>query len=84
MAPNIQPEKQNEKTAEERLFHCKVYYEDTDCMGVVYHANYLKFMERGRTEFVETSGRTIAEWNDLGVLVVVYSMNRRWYVELKA
>jgi YbgC/YbaW family acyl-CoA thioester hydrolase len=31
-------------------------------------------MERGRTEFVETTGRTIAEWNESGVMVVVYSM----------
>ena len=30
----------------ERLFECKVYYEDTDCMAVVYHANYLKYLER--------------------------------------
>jgi acyl-CoA thioester hydrolase len=28
-----------------------IYYEDTDLSGVVYHANYLRFMERGRTEF---------------------------------
>ena len=53
----------------------KVYYEDTDCIGVVYHANYLKFMERGRTEFVGASGKSIAEWNEQGVSVVVYSMN---------
>jgi acyl-CoA thioester hydrolase len=52
----------------------RVYYEDTDSLGLVYHANYLKFMERGRTEFVETTGRTIAEWNESGVLVVVYAM----------
>ena len=30
----------------ERVFECSVYYEDTDCMSVVYHANYLKFLER--------------------------------------
>ena len=53
----------------------KVYYEDTDCIGMVYHANYLKFMERGRTEFVGASGRSIAEWNERGIVVVVYSMN---------
>ena len=29
----------------ERVFECSVYYEDTDCMSVVYHANYLKFLE---------------------------------------
>ena len=33
-----------------------VYYEDTDLSGVVYHANYLRYMERGRTEFFRTAG----------------------------
>ena len=33
-----------------------VYYEDTDLSGVVYHANYLRFMERGRTEFFRLAG----------------------------
>ena len=56
----------------------RVYYEDTDSLGLVYHANYLKFMERGRTEFVETTGRTIADWNESGVMVVVYSMKIRF------
>ena len=34
----------------------RVYYEDTDAGGVVYHANYLKYFERGRTEFLRTLG----------------------------
>ena len=34
----------------------RVYYEDTDAGGFVYHANYLKYMERGRTEFLRTMG----------------------------
>ncbi|HYK80564.1 MAG TPA: tol-pal system-associated acyl-CoA thioesterase [Micropepsaceae bacterium] len=34
----------------------RVYYEDTDFSGVVYHANYLRFMERGRSEFLRISG----------------------------
>ncbi|MEY4708546.1 MAG: tol-pal system-associated acyl-CoA thioesterase [Pseudomonadota bacterium] len=33
-----------------------IYYEDTDLSGVVYHANYLRFMERGRTEFFRLAG----------------------------
>ncbi len=36
----------------------RVYYEDTDLSGVVYHANYLRFMERGRTEFFRLVGVT--------------------------
>lgn len=50
----------------------KVYYEDTDCLGVVYYANYLKYFERGRSELFASAGRPIAEWNDLGFLVAVY------------
>lgn len=34
----------------------RVYYEDTDFSGVVYHASYLRFMERGRTEFLRAVG----------------------------
>ena len=33
-------------------FELRVYYEDTDCMGVVYYANYFKFAERARTEYL--------------------------------
>lgn len=34
----------------------RVYYEDTDLAGIVYYANYLKFIERGRTEYVREIG----------------------------
>ena len=34
----------------------RVYYEDTDFSGVVYHASYLRFMERGRTELIRALG----------------------------
>ncbi len=35
---------------------CRVYFEDTDAGGVVYHANYLRFMERARTEWLRQQG----------------------------
>ncbi|MCP4408920.1 MAG: tol-pal system-associated acyl-CoA thioesterase [Gammaproteobacteria bacterium] len=38
------------------IFPVRVYYEDTDVVGVVYHANYLKFMERARTEWLRALG----------------------------
>ena len=38
------------------LFHCRVYYEDTDLAGVVYYANYLRFIERARTEWAREAG----------------------------
>jgi acyl-CoA thioester hydrolase len=37
-------------------FHVRVYYEDTDLAGIVYYANYLKFIERARTEWVTALG----------------------------
>lgn len=37
-------------------YTCRVYYEDTDLAGIVYYANYLKFIERARTEWVRTLG----------------------------
>ncbi len=46
------------------MTHCfpvRVYYEDTDLAGIVYYANYLKFIERGRTEFVRARGIDQAE-----------------------
>ena len=38
------------------LFTCRVYYEDTDFGGIVYYANYLKFIERARSEWVRDLG----------------------------
>ena len=50
----------------------RIYYEDTDAGGVVYHANYLRFMERCRSEWLETIGFSVAELQDeLGVVFVV-------------
>jgi acyl-CoA thioester hydrolase len=48
-----------------------VYYEDTDSLGIVYYANYLKYLERGRTEFLAARGKPVQEWNAEGVLIVV-------------
>ena len=41
---------------DEFTFPVRVYYEDTDCAGIVYYANYLKFLERGRTEWLRYLG----------------------------
>ena len=42
-------------------FNYRVYYEDTDCGGVVYYANYLKFFERARTDFLRLLGISQSE-----------------------
>ena len=41
---------------EEFVWPVRVYYEDTDAVGVVYYANYLKYMERARTEWLRSLG----------------------------
>ncbi len=40
----------------EFIWKLRIYYEDTDAAGVVYHSNYLKFMERARTEWLRALG----------------------------
>jgi len=57
-------------------FPVKVYYEDTDAGGVVYHANYLKFMERARSELLIDKGFSVVRCEkEFGVLFVVKSMD---------
>lgn len=53
----------------------RVYYEDSDAGGVVYHSNYLNFMERARTEWLRHLGFEQPNMRaELGVIVVVHSM----------
>ncbi len=49
----------------------KIYYEDTDCGGVVYYANYLRYFERARTEFLESRGVSLKKLMDEGIYFVV-------------
>jgi acyl-CoA thioester hydrolase len=49
----------------------KIYYEDTDCGNVVYYANYLKYMERGRTEFLADHGFSVSGLAAKGTVFVV-------------
>jgi acyl-CoA thioester hydrolase len=52
----------------------RVYFQDTDAGGVVYHANYLNFMERARTEWLRTHGYSNAGlMKEFGVVFVVRS-----------
>ena len=66
-----------------KIFHwpVRVYYEDTDAGGVVYHSNYLNFMERARTEWLRALGFEQPQLkSELGVIIVVHSLA----VEFKA
>ena len=57
------------------IWPIRVYYEDTDSGGVVYHANYLNFMERARTEWLRALGFEQTELKiELGIIFVVHSM----------
>jgi acyl-CoA thioester hydrolase len=54
----------------------RVYYEDTDSGGVVYYANYLKFMERARTEMLRSAGFEQDQLQqELGIIFAVHSAN---------
>ena len=58
------------------FYTLKVYYEDTDAGGVVYYANYLKFLERARTEALVSLGFSNKKIKkDFGALIVVKSCN---------
>jgi acyl-CoA thioester hydrolase len=50
----------------EHRFACRVYFEDTDFTGVVYHANYLKFMERARSDMLRVAGIDQRKAHDAG------------------
>ena len=52
-------------------FPVRVYYEDTDAGGIVYNANYLKFLERARTEWLRARGVEQDEWLGRGIAFVV-------------
>lgn len=49
----------------------RVYYEDTDMAGIVYYANYLKFLERGRSDAVREAGISQLDLRDAGLVFVV-------------
>lgn len=54
----------------------RVYYEDTDLGGFVYHANYLRFIERGRSDFVRMRGvDQVALKRDRGMVFVVRQLS---------
>ena len=61
----------------ENFYHkLKVYYEDTDAGGIVYYANYLKFLERARTEALVTLGFNNKKIKEgFGSLIIVKSCN---------
>ncbi len=59
----------------ENKFAVRVYYEDTDAGGVVYHSNYLKFAERARTELLRENGFSQHELMQHDLAFVVHHMS---------
>lgn len=62
-------------SGQEFLFPIRVYYEDTDAGGIVYNANYLKFLERARTEWLSELGIEQDTWLVQGIAFVVCHIN---------
>jgi len=61
------------------IWQARVYWEDTDAGGIVYYANYLRFLERARSEWLRTRGvwqRALAA--DLGVIFSVVAVEARY------
>ena len=65
-------------------FKIKIYYEDTDSGGVVYYANYLKFLERARTEMISSIGFSNKKLlDDYGTLIIVKSCKIEYKKSIK-
>jgi acyl-CoA thioester hydrolase len=66
------------------LWPIRIYYEDTDAGGVVYHTNYLKFMERARTEWLRNLGFEQDELREIdGVIFAVRSVQVDYFMPAK-
>ena len=64
----------------EFLWPVRVYYEDTDSGGVVYYANYLRFMERARTEYLRSLGfEQDVLARDEGIIFAVRSVSAEYH-----
>ncbi len=62
-------------------YRTRVYYEDTDCLGLVYHSRYLQWMARARTEYFASCGIPLT---DLGsIAFVVHQAKLTWHKPAK-
>lgn len=57
----------------------RTYVEDTDYGGVVYHTNYLKYMERARTEFLISLGYSLPELEKKGIVFVIFKVQIEYF-----
>ena len=66
----------------EKIVEHRVYYYDTDKMGVVYHSNYLKWMEVARTEFFRDT-LPYSRLEEMGVMLPVKTLNIEYFNSVK-
>ena len=57
----------------------RVLYADTDKAGVVYYGNYLRFFEKGRTEYFRALGKSYADFEKMGILLTVVKVHARYH-----
>ncbi len=64
-----------------QTFPIRVYWEDTDAGGIVYHANYIRYMERARSEWLRTIGfvQNLERMGPNGVLFVVAGIDIKYH-----
>ncbi len=58
----------------------RIYYEDTDCGGVVYYGKYLAFLERARTDFFERRGIRLSQLMEEGIFFVVTEVTIHYHM----
>jgi acyl-CoA thioester hydrolase len=58
----------------------RIYYEDTDCGGVVYYANYLRYMERSRTELFRDYGIELQYYHEQGLVFTISRVHIAYHV----
>jgi len=68
----------NETASKTVTLPYRVAYQDTDAGGVVYYANYLAFMERGRNEYLREIGRSIGQYQEDGIFFIVVEANLKY------
>ncbi|MFA7115403.1 MAG: thioesterase family protein, partial [Candidatus Omnitrophota bacterium] len=60
---------------DKEMYKKKIHYNDTDCGGVVYYANYLRYCEEARGEFFEDKGVSLKGLSEQGIWFVVQNVN---------
>ncbi|MEX0368131.1 MAG: tol-pal system-associated acyl-CoA thioesterase [Ruegeria sp.] len=65
------------------VFPVRVYYEDTDMGGIVYHANYLRYIERARSDWVRQLGNDQNAMRDAGIVWVVRRIEAEYLATAK-